>query len=306
MKIAQIVEGFFVVRRGRYTTQTKEGFHYCFKRLARHFGGDYEFDTLTAKDIRLYMDSLRADGLVERSIHDHLTRLTALWTFAAEEFKLPNIIREIEKPAFTQKEINPFTQEEIKAMLAVAEWTSVWNTRKGRQVRSKRETWRRDLAMLMMLVDIGLRVTEMCMLKVSDYQQENGRLLIRHGKGNKQRAVFLGDAAQRVLWRYMMSRDRIKPNDPLFVTRSIKPLSRSYVMHLVQRIGNNAGVNNAHPHRFRHTFAIQFLRNGGNIFELQRILGHAELDTVNIYLQFAEVDIERAQKANSPADNWRL
>lgn len=306
MHIAQMVEGFFVVRRGSYTEQTREGFKYCFSRLARYFGGEHDFAALTAADIRRYMDYLRTEGLAERSIHDHLTRLTSLWSFAAEEFKLPNIVREVEKPAFTQKEINPFTQDEIKAMLGAAEWTMVWSTPKGKQVRSHRPTWRRDLAMLMMMVDIGLRVTEMCKLSVGDYNQENGRLVIRHGKGNKQRVVFLGAAAQRTLWRYMMSRDRIKPTDPIFVTSAIRPLSRGYVMHLVQRMGNNAGVHNAHPHRFRHTFAIQFLRNGGNIFELQRILGHSELDTVKIYLQFAEVDIERAQKANSPADNWRL
>jgi integrase/recombinase XerD len=306
MQLSQMIEGFFVVRRGRHTEQTTEGFKYCFARLTRHFGADREFEALTAADIRKYMEYLRSEGLVDRSIHDHLTRLTSLWTFAAEEFKFPNIVREVQKPSFTQKEINPFTESEVKAMLAASEWTMVWSTPKGRQVRSHRETWRRDIAMLMMMVDIGLRVTEMCKLKVSDYNQDNGRLVIRYGKGNKQRAVFLGAAAQRVLWRYIISRDRIKPSDPLFVTRMIKPLSRGYVMHLVQRIGNNAGVHNAHPHRFRHTFAIQFLRNGGNIFELQRILGHAELDTVKIYLQFAETDIERAQKANSPADNWRL
>lgn len=306
MHLSQIIEGFFVVRRSRYTEQTREGFRYCFNRLTRRFSTDHDFAAISTDDIRAYMEYLRGEGLAERSIHDHLTRLTALWKFAQEEFKFPNIVAAIEKPSFTQKEINPFTQGELKAMLGAAEWTMAWSTAKGKQVRSKRATWRRDLAMLMLMVDVGIRVTELCKLTVGDYQQENGRLLIRHGKGNKQRSVFLGDAAQRTLWRYLMSQNKLKPSDPLFATRTLKPLSRSYVMHLVQRIGNCANVHNAHPHRFRHTFAIQFLRNGGNIFELQRILGHSELDTVKIYLQFADVDIERAQRANSPADNWRL
>jgi integrase/recombinase XerD len=200
----------------------------------------------------------------------------------------------------------PFSEGELKAILAQAEWMMVWSTRKGRQVRAKRPTWRRDLAIIVLLTDTGLRSTELCKLQVSDYQQENGRLLVRFGKGNKQRTVYLGATAQRVLWRYMMGRDRIRPADPLFVTRANKRLTRDYMTHMLRRIGDNAGVPHVHPHRFRHTFAIQFLRNGGNVFELQRILGHSELDTVKIYLSIAQIDIERAQKEHSPADNWRL
>lgn len=85
-----------------------------------------------------------------------------------------------------------------------------------------------------------------------------------------------------------------------------RPLHRTNLLHHLQRIGANAHVAHVHPHRFRHTFAIMFLRNGGNVFELQRILGHESLDTVRTYLALADVDIARAQRAHSPADNWRL
>ena len=69
---------------------------------------------------------------------------------------------------------------------------------------------------------------------------------------------------------------------------------------------DNADVEGVHPHRFRNTFAIEFLRNGGNVFELKRILGHEQLETVETYLEIASVDIQRAQQANSPADRWKL
>jgi len=59
-------------------------------------------------------------------------------------------------------------------------------------------------------------------------------------------------------------------------------------------------------HRFRHTFAYNFLRNGGNPIELQRLLGHEEMDTVNIYVNLAESDLQDAQRRASPANNWRL
>jgi len=75
---------------------------------------------------------------------------------------------------------------------------------------------------------------------------------------------------------------------------------------MLQRIGRRAGVAGVTVHRFRHTFAINFLRNGGNVLALQELLGHEKLDTVRIYARLAEVDLRRAQQAASPADGWGL
>ncbi len=306
MTLAEVIHGFFIVRRRRLAETTKTNYQYAFRRLGNYFGEGRDFASITSLDMDEYIDHLRDDGLSDRSVFDNISICSALWTFAEKEFKLPHVVREIAKPEYTDKQIIPFAEGEVKAILKAAEWTMEWSTVKGKAVRSHRATWRRDIALLMLLLDTGLRITEACSLMVGDYQQETGRLVVRHGKGNKERTVFLGDTAQRTMWRYLMSRNRLKPADPIFVTRNNKSLHRTYTFHLLQRIGDNADVTNVHPHRFRHTFAIQFLRNGGNIFELQRILGHAELDTVKIYLNLAQVDIERAQKANSPADNWRL
>jgi site-specific recombinase XerD len=65
-------------------------------------------------------------------------------------------------------------------------------------------------------------------------------------------------------------------------------------------------VEGLHPYRFRQTFAIELLRNRGNIFELKKIQEHEKLETVGIYLKIASLDIQRAQQANSPADRWKL
>jgi site-specific recombinase XerD len=74
---------------------------------------------------------------------------------------------------------------------------------------------------------------------------------------------------------------------------------------MILRLGDNAGVQNAHPHRFRHTFAITFLRNGGSPLLLQELLGHEELSTVLHYVKLAEQDIDDGAR-HSPADHWRL
>ena len=306
MNLSQVVQGFFVVRRSRLAETTQTNYRYSFDKLLRYFGPDTSFTQIATEDIRRFLDHLRSAGLAERSVHDNLVIYSSLWTFAAKEFGFPHVVKGIEKPRFQQKLIMPFSAEESKALVTAAEWTSVWNTRTGKHARSKRPTARRDVAVILTLLDTGLRVSELCDLTVNDYQQDSGRLHVRHGKGNKARFVYAGVRSQKAIWRYLLERDRVRPSDALFASKTENVLERNNLRHTLNQIGQNAGITNVHPHRFRHTFAIEFLRNGGNVFELKRILGHEKLETVEIYLEFASVDIQRAQQANSPADRWKL
>lgn len=83
-------------------------------------------------------------------------------------------------------------------------------------------------------------------------------------------------------------------------------MTRDNLLNLVVRIAKRAGVRGANVHRFRHTFAIQFLRNGGSVLALQDALGHERMETVRIYAKLAEVDLQAMQRAASPADGWEL
>ena len=75
---------------------------------------------------------------------------------------------------------------------------------------------------------------------------------------------------------------------------------------MLNTVAVQAKLRDVHPHRFRHTFAIWFLRNGGNTFALQKLLGHEELATVLKYVHLAETDVREAQRTASVVDNWRL
>ena len=82
-------------------------------------------------------------------------------------------------------------------------------------------------------------------------------------------------------------------------------MQRDNLRHTLQRIAERANVDNVYPHRFRHTFAITFLRNGGNVLLLKELLGHESLEMVMHYARIAEQDIDQGSDY-SPADNWKL
>jgi integrase/recombinase XerD len=82
-------------------------------------------------------------------------------------------------------------------------------------------------------------------------------------------------------------------------------MDRRLMGKLLQRLGKRAGVH-AYPHKFRHTGATMFLRNGGNVFALKEILGHSTMEMVERYVHLAQVDIEDAHRQPSPVCNWNL
>jgi integrase/recombinase XerD len=137
-------------------------------------------------------------------------------------------------------------------------------------------------------------------------------VLVKHGrlggaKGGKGRTVYLGKATRRAVWRYLADREDGEDGDAsLFLVRYDRPMTRNALRLLMARLGKKAGVKKCHPHRFRHTFSITYLRSGGDVFTLQALLGHSTLDMVKHYARIAEIDVEQAHRRASHADNWRL
>jgi integrase/recombinase XerD len=170
----------------------------------------------------------------------------------------------------------------------------------------KRETAHRDRAIVMALLDTGLRASELCNLKLADVELATGCVAVRQCKGRKDRLVYLGKVGRKTLWRYLSTRADARPDDPLFVTRENHGLDRDWLLKLFENLGERASVPDLHPHRLRHTFATEFLRNGGNLLGLPRLLGHTSLDMVRRYAEIVEADLAKAHETGSPADRWHL
>jgi integrase/recombinase XerD len=166
---------------------------------------------------------------------------------------------------------------------------------------------------VLLLLDSGIRAQELCDIKCGDVNLTSavqGHGLKVKGKGNKERVVYFGKRTAKAIWKYLLPRlDTMKPEEPLFVVDypdDPHQMDRKVLGHLLKRIGDRAGVSGVYPHRFRHSFAITYLRNGGDVFTLQTLLGHSDLAMVRRYARIAQMDCERVHQSASPVDNWKL
>ena len=191
------------------------------------------------------------------------------------------------------KVVKPYAPEEIRRIIGVCE---------GDYEHNARFLGSRNKAIILVLLDAGVRLSELIGMRVDDVNTSNGNIRVM-GKGGKERVVRIGKVAQKALWRYMMHRPGNGYKE-LWLSEEKRPLSCGGVQCLVKRLKERAGVNGSGSvHRFRHTFAVNFLRVDKNVFNLQYLLGHSELEMVRRYT--AALGMEDALEAHekaSPAD----
>jgi site-specific recombinase XerD len=160
------------------------------------------------------------------------------------------------------------------------------------------------------LYDTGVRAAELGGITLSDVDLE-GRQVRVLGKGNKQRFVPIGAKCQKAVWKYQQF-FRPEPATPnisqLFLTDEGYPLRVDCLQDIVKRSANRAGISGIQvsPHAFRRTFAVNYLKNGGDIFTLKEILGHTTLAMMRVYIMLAQTDVAEVHRRCSPGDNLDL
>ena len=251
-------------------------------------GRDVDIADITPGDIRAYLGSL--NGVADKTVYNHHICLSSLWTFAVEVgYVEVNVVRQVRAPKIPERRVVPFSEEEARRLLVAAKCG-------------------RDHAIVMVLLDTGIRRAEICALSVEDWSP--GFLKI-FGKGKKERLVPLSPPTERSIQKQLLERKvrgrGVDGGAALFAcVISGQPMSGTTISSIMCRLEKYSGVGGVHCHRFRHTFAITYLRNGGDIYTLQKILGHSSLETVKIYLDIVRTDIETAHRAASPILNWKL
>jgi site-specific recombinase XerD len=199
----------------------------------------------------------------------------------------------VPKPVVRTEEKQPLTPAQVKALLRA--------TRQSQHPR-------RDEAIVLLLLDTGIRCSELTGLKIKDVDLRAHQCVVL-GKGNKIRTVHFGTTTGNALRLYLRSRSE-DIDEPLFLADKsgglLRPLTDSGLRQLLERLGLAAGISRScSAHVLRRTFAVTWLRNGANIFSLQSMLGHSDLRMTQRYLSLANADIAEQARQFSPADKLK-
>lgn len=314
MKLSQAYDTFILYKQASgLSDNTIANYRKTWKKVRLFFHNDPQFESITHADWLKFLAWVPDQfDLAPKSVANIHTNLSALYTWATDMGVVDDhLIRRIPKPKYEKPAIDPFTRDQVAAMLAACELTAPW---KGRiDVRSNRHTADRDRAIILTLLSSGMRASELCGIRLEHLDLGNNKITIAgkgRGRDSKQRLIFIGRRTSKAIWRLITPHiSAMYPSDPIFTVGpddDPRPMTRDVLSRLIKRIGQRAGVKKAHPHRFRHTFAVNYIRNGGDAITLQRILGHESLEMVKRYVNIASEDCASVHKTADPVDRWRL
>lgn len=218
-------------------------------------------------------------------------RVFLLWYESeAEPEGWKNPIRKVKAPIVSNEPLSPVDPEDVMALLKTCKSNSFLDYR--------------DKALIMFLLDAGARAREVLGVNIQDINPVTGEILIHHGKGGKSRTVFIGKASRKSMRAYL--KHRIDDQPALWITEEGERLEYGGLRGILNRRANLAAIKTPCLHSFRRAFAINMLRAGVDVFSLQKLMGHADLQVLRRYLAQTTEDIAQAHRIGSPVDNNKL
>jgi integrase/recombinase XerD len=210
----------------------------------------------------------------------------------SEGFIESNSARSVDKQKVRKPVIETFSPEQVERMLD----------------QCRKDFYGvRDRAILLLLLDTGLRASELCGITMNDVNWTEQTILVT-GKGDKERVVPFGQGVRQALNTYLSYRQDAE-SEALFVGHYGEPLDRFRLRDIVVRRCERAGIKGIRPspHTLRHTAAVFYLRAGGDTFTLQRLLGHSSQEMTKRYCEsLSAADVQKKHKEYSPVDNMNL
>lgn len=267
-------------------------------KLVDFLGGDDKALEATLEELRAFLASLADVGINARSQARIISSLRSFYAF----LKLDGFIESdpaelLRSPKIGMRLPDVLTLQEIDDIINAVDL-------------SKREG-QRNRAILEVLYSCGLRVSEVCGLRLSDLYLDEGFIRVA-GKGDKQRLVPISDRAVAELEAYFVDRNMIPIKkgyeDFVFISERLKkPLSRIMVFHFIKELVGLVGIKKSvSPHTFRHSFATHLLEGGANLRVIQAMLGHESISTTEIYTHIDRVRLREEIILHHPRNNkWK-
>jgi len=280
-----------------------------FQRYLEEQGHSTDLGALTldlVRDFVLYLQTRRkwdnhpfipspGGNLAAISVNNYVRGLRAFFSWLHREgYTEENVLARLKPPKVPQKLVEVLTDTDVGSILACLDPNMASGCR--------------DITIVITLLDTGLRLSELAGLKMADTHVDQGHLKVM-GKGAKERMVPIGSTCQKAVQRYLFH-FRPEPfyadQDYFFLTLEGKPMSFNAVKLIFARIAQKSGVKRLHAHLCRHTFATNYLINGGDVFSLQQILGHTSLEMVRRYVTLASSQVRVQHRKFSPMDRMNL
>jgi site-specific recombinase XerD len=254
---------------------------------------------VSSNDVLMYLDYICRRGLSPVSVADKYTSLRVFFNYLVQtEHLLRSPLEHLHKPKVPKKHARTFTNKEVLEILNYFDK----NTFVGY----------RNYMMMCVLFGTGMRRSELLGLSVLDIHFEEDLLTVL-GKGNKERSIPISAYLKKVLKHYMSLRDTLCKDKgttftpALLISQRGDKLSVHGIDTVFRQLKQNLQIPKGRlsPHTWRHTFAKSFLLNGGDVFTLQRLLGHEDISTTQIYIEFTEKELKVQNDRFNPLDNSR-
>jgi len=239
-------------------------------------------DQVDARLIRQYLAELAGNGKADKTLHAHARAIRTLLRFWYAEHYLPAPVT-FAMPRMEKKRLPCLTADQLKIVLSAC--------------RSPR-----DKALILFMVDSGLRRAEIIDLNWDDVDIASGLVRVKRGKGGKARSAVIGATTRRALLAYRRTLGNTANDSPVFQSRNGGRFTGPGFLEIFRRLSTQTGIHIT-PHALRRTFVILSLRAGMDVLHLQAMLGHASLDMVQHYAQMVDDDLLQSHHAHSPIDN---
>jgi integrase/recombinase XerD len=267
----------------KHTLRFYRGRLILFVRWCAEHGLD-DLGAVTPIDLRRYLVDTQQRNVSSAYLHSHARALRTFFNYCVRDQLLDTSpFARVQMPRLEKKILESLSPYEINRLISFC-------------------TCERDHALILFLLDSGVRASELCALDIDDIDLSSGAVQVRLGKGQKGRTVFIGARTRKQLLRYLRL-ERAPGSKPLFVSqRRDTRLTYSGVAQILKRLGRDAGVSHCSAHAFRRTFAINCLRGGMNIYVLAKLMGHTDILVLRQYLSLVQDDLMEAHALAAVVD----